>query len=153
MAIENWQKETRDGIWKAVRADSFFLGLGGTQYDFSGKGLLKKLEIKPAHCPVLAIGPAGGRLMTIGRKAVDTDAYRIAVQVATAVDVGECEAIVLEFCRVLEDYWPALALVRGGRLYEIEVTELDYSLHPSDKEPRPLWSAEFILVCKYRTRS
>ena len=51
-----------NAIWSRLQADSAMSALlkGGTLFRFNGQGVLTRLEILPAVCPVFAMAPAAG---------------------------------------------------------------------------------------------
>ena len=151
-AGDNWQLETRNAIWAALHAESDWLAAvgNGTEHRFAKGELIKRLEIEPRACPVVAIGPASTDLPPISRKtlASDIDKYRIRVEIAT-VELDDCEMLVYLFHASMRSQWATLATVRDNRLYQIDAS-VEYEPLPAKDAPRPLWLAAITLTCRYR---
>ncbi|MBM3957391.1 MAG: hypothetical protein FJ313_05000, partial [Gemmatimonadetes bacterium] len=80
---DNWQLDTRNALWAALGADAAWKRAfgGGTEHRFAKGQTLKRMEIEPAWCPIIAIGPGATELPPVSRRTLadDVDRYNLAV--------------------------------------------------------------------------
>jgi hypothetical protein len=152
MAVENWQKETRDAMWESLHAEADWLAeFGtGTECHFDAKELLQRYEVLPGKCPFIAIAPQNADLVPISRatKGAETDSYKIRVELAHR-SLEEVEQLVTAFHAAMGAQWERLARVRNNRLYQIDCS-VEWDQQPHKDSPRPLGFAALTLTCRYR---
>ena len=149
MAVTNWIKECRDRTWEALRSDVDWRALtaGGTEFRFADDELMKRLEIKPAMCPVTAIGPSGATLPAVETDLKDDEDCRLIVQlVHRGPDAGDCETLLLAFRQALTNHWPTLKTLRSSRLVRVRFEDIRYTMYPDERAMPQMWSVEFTLA-------
>ena len=148
MATDNWIGTLRDALWQALDADPEFrrLSRAGTRFNFD-RGLLKRIEIEPAMCPIVAIAPQTATLNPIEERQDSDETVTFNVQLATAgQEVGDCETLLLAFAAALQADVSTLNALRSNRLVRINFEGIDFSLWPDKESSRPIWICEFRLV-------
>jgi len=154
MSIDNWLREMRDALWAALDADDDFMRLTrqGSRIDFA-QGLLQRLEIEPARCPLVAMGAGEVDLPPVETPQMEEPRtiYRVSVQLVTAgQDLAECEELLLALRAALLADWTRLAAVYSDRLVRIRLEDQTFELWPREEQPaRPLWNCELVLVCEF----
>ena len=154
MAVDNWLKETRDALWAALDTDDDFMRLAqhGSRIDFA-QGLLTRLEVEPARCPLVVMGAGEVDLPPVESPQVEepVTVYRLNVQLVTAgQELAECEELLLAFRAALLADWTRLAACCSDRLVRIRIEDQSFELWPREEQPaRPLWNCELVLKCEF----
>lgn len=157
MAVDNWLKELRDALWAALDADDDFVRLSrnGSRIDFA-TGLLTRLEVEPARCPLVVMGAGNVDLPPVEYRQVDEPmtVYRVNVQLVTAgQELAECEELLLAFRAALAADTTRLHAVYSDRLIRIRIEDQTFELWPTKDAARPLWNCELTLKCEFEPSS
>ena len=144
-------------LWTALDGDETLtpLMVGGTKYRFAG-GLLKRMELEPARCPILAVGPApeGSHLMPARRRRGSDLEDRFAVQIELATS-GQEAAQILHLLQAVRNcieanIGDAFGLNDSGP-HEAEFQGVRFDLVPSEKGPTPFWTCSVVCVFRFRS--
>ena len=148
----------RDAIWEALDADTTLSGLlaGGTKIKWAG-GLRKRLEIEPAMCPILVMGPdsaevpglmAGTRALSSGHDHRSEWRLRLVFHVYTAgQDVDECEELLFRVVAVLADQF-AFGLADNG-LYAMDFPQTEFEPQPLPAAKTIIWRGVLVALARY----
>jgi hypothetical protein len=153
MPIDNWMEATRDALWDALSADPDFDALtqGGTRFKFS-KGILSRIEIEPAWCPIVSLGAASADLPPVESPQMEEPPtfFRINAQLVTAgPELAACEELLLALHAALLADWTRLAALYSDRLVRIRMEDVTFELWPTKDAARPLWNCELVLKCEF----
>ena len=144
----------RTAIWSALDADATLTSLmaRGTKIKWAG-GLLKRMQIEPAACPILMFGPAKAQAPNIASGGHDSRSeWRYGLRFETHTegqDCDEAEELVHRVIAVLAAEFP-FELGASDGLYALDLEDVEFSVCPDPKTPKPIWSATFLAEARYR---
>jgi hypothetical protein len=148
-----------NAIWSRLQADSAMSALlqGGTMFRFNGQGVLTRLEIMPAICPVFAMAPAAGghhwppAKRRRGPAATLERRTAFVVEMATA---GEDSRNIVNLAEGFEDFmtrqFQADGFGLGSTLAEAEYSNESYVPKTALTKHIELWQFTATMVCKFR---
>jgi len=149
-----------NAIWSRLQADATLSALlkGGTLFRFNGQGVLTRMEIAPAVCPVFAMAPAPGSThhwppakRRRGPAAGLERRTAFLVEMATA---GDDSRKILELAEGFEDFmarqFEADGFGLGSTLAEAEYLDQSYAAKLSLDKHIELWQFTATMVCKFR---
>jgi hypothetical protein len=154
--VSSWS-DTLTAIWAALDADETLTDLlaGGTKYKFQSGGLLKRLAIERALCPILGLGPAsdGSQLRPARRRRGGDreDRFALQLEIATSsIDAAPVLVLLDTFHKCIEaNIGNGFGLADAGP-HEIEFQGPKFDLVPDEKGPIPFWTCSVVCICRYR---
>ena len=148
-----------NAIWGRVKTDADMASrLGrGTMFPFTGEGVLRRLGITAAICPVLAMAPATGGHHWPPAKRTRGPASQLERRTAFLIEMataGEDSRAILDLAEGFEDFMRRnLALDGfglGSSFAEAEYSSQSYAPRMGMEKHVELWTFSGVMVCRFR---
>ena len=146
-----------NAIWNRLQADAAMSALlkGGTLFQFNGQGVLTRLEIMPAICPIFAMAPApaGHHWAPAKRRRGPGLERRTAflIEMATA---GDDSRNIVNLAEAFEDFMARQFekdnFGLGAMLAEAEYSNQSYVAKLGLDKHIELWQFTTTITCKFR---
>jgi hypothetical protein len=148
-----------NAVWSRLQADAAMSALlrGGTLFRFNGQGVLTRLEITPAICPVFALAPAAGGHHWPPAKSRRGPAATLERRAAFMVEMatgGEDSRKIVDLAEGFEDFmhrqFSADNFGLGATFAEAEYSNHSYVPKLALTKHIELWQFTATMVCKFR---
>jgi hypothetical protein len=148
-----------NAIWSRLQADAAMSALlkGGTLFQFNGQGVLTRLEIMPAVCPVFAMAPArGGHRWPPARRkrGPAVGLVRRTAFVLEMATAGEDSRHIISLAEGFEDFMSRQFKTDnfglGSTFAEAEYSNQSYVPKIALQKHIELWQFTATMICKFR---
>jgi hypothetical protein len=144
-------------LWSRLQADSVMSALlkGGSLFRFNGQGVLTRMEIMPAICPVFALAPApAGHHWPPAKRRRGPELERRTAFLIEMATAGEDSRDIVNLAEGFEDFMRRQIVADdfglGGFLAEAEYSGESYVPKIALQKHIELWQFTCTMTCKFR---
>jgi hypothetical protein len=144
-------------LWSRLQADSAMSALlkGGSLFRFNGQGVLTRLEIMPAICPVFALAPApAGHHWPPAKRRRGPELERRTAFLIEMATAGEDSRDIVNLAEAFEDFmrrqFDADNFGMGAVFAEAEYANQSYVPKLGLEKNIKLWQFTMTMNCKFR---
>ena len=148
-----------NAIWGRLQADAAMSALlkGGTLFRFNGQGILTRLKIMPAVCPIFAMAPAAGQHHWPPAKRKRGPAAGLMRRTAFMLEMataGDDSRNILNLAEGFEDFmsrqFETDNFGLGAIFAEAEYSNQSYAPKVGLQKHIELWEFTATMVCQFR---
>jgi hypothetical protein len=149
-----------NALWSRLQADSAMSALlkGGTLFRFNGQGVLTRMAIMPAICPVLALAPAAGFAHhwppAKRRRGPAAELERRTAFVIEMATAGDDSRNIVNLAEAFEDFmsrqFEADNFGLGSTFADAEYSNQSYAAKLALDKHIELWQFTATMACKFR---